>query len=417
MFPALLAILVFVASAGGCDQLLDVDRPGEILASDLQGPENAELLAMSAYSDFECAFARYIVTQGTFAEEMYTASLGSADWPLGQRHLTDRLPFGTGSCTTNYGLYVPLSTARWSADNVLTKLDGDWAGTDIPDRENLRARVATVAGYSLTLMGESMCSAAIDVGPEMFPADLFAEAVDRLQVAVSAATDPQILNWARIGLGRALLNAGDAQAAANAVRDVPEGFVYETNHSNATPVRRNHVFWTVTQARNSPIATAYVERREWEGVPDPRVPLAEPNGQMGTDALVPFWNQLKYEDVSSPIPVARWEEAQLIIAEAEGGETAVGIINDLHERAGLPPYDPTVHSTAGPYDEITNMIIETRRREFFLESHHLGDLRRYELEWAPAAGTSYPWTGGGTWGPDRCFPLPAAERNSNPNIS
>lgn len=415
-FATLLAISVFVVSASACDSLLEVDRPGQIVAENLEGPESAQLLAHSAYSDFECAFSRYIVTAGTLGQEMYVAGLGSASWPLGQRNLSDRLPYGTGGCASLYGLYVPLSTARWQADNVLSLMQDEWAGADIPNRDDITALAATVAGYSLTLMGESMCSAAIDLGPEIFPADLFAEAVNRLQIAVGAATDPQLLNWARVGLGRALLNAGDAQAAAIAVQNVPEGFVYRTNHSNATSARRNQPFWAITQTRDAPISEVYFARRTWEGVDDPRVPIAPADGQFGVDQLVPWRNQLKYESVDSPLPIARWEEAQLIIAEAAGGSVAVDIINDLHDRAGLPSYDPNVHTTPGPHDEILNMIIEQRRREFFLESHHLGDFRRYSLPLEPAAGGVYPWTGGGFWGSDSCFPAPFSERDSNPNF-
>lgn len=410
------AALVFVASAGGCDQLLDVDRPGEILAENLQGPESAELLAFSALSDFECALARYIVTAGTLGNELYVSNLGSANWPLGQRNLTDRLPYGVSGCAGGYALYVPVSTARWQADNVLRRMQDDWAGADIPDRDNLVARAATIAGYSLNLLGESMCSAAIDQGPEMFPEDFFREAANRLQIAVDAATNPQIRNWARVGLGRALLNAGNVQAAADAVRDVPEGFVFSTNHSNATNTRRNHPHWHISRDRNGVVTRHYFERTTWNGELDPRVPVVEVVGQITSDPDVPFWNQLKYPGVDSPIPIARWEEAQLIIAEAEGGETAVRIINELHSRAGLPPYDPNIHTTPGPYDEITNMIIETRAREFFLEGHHLGDLRRYELPLVPAPGEPYPWTGGGFYGGDRCFPAPFSEKDSNPNF-
>ena len=82
-------------------------------------------------------------------------------------------------------------------------------------------------------------------------------------------------------------------------------------------------------------------------------------------------------------------------------------------------FNPTVHRTAGPFgtDYIKNQIVEERKREFFLESHHLGDFRRYNLPQQPAAGTVYPWTGGGFYGDARCFPLPASEKASNPNLS
>ena len=40
---------------------------------------------------------------------------------------------------------------------------------------------------------------------------------------------------------------------------------------------------------------------------------------------VPFWRQEKYTRREAPIPIARYEEAQLIIAEIERGQTAVAL--------------------------------------------------------------------------------------------
>ena len=75
--------------------------------------------------------------------------------------------------------------------------------------------------------------------------------------------------------------------------------------------------------------------------PDPRVSVVDA-GTTGADAATEIFQALKYPAIDSPIPVARWEEAQLILAEADvaagdvGG--AVGIINTLHANAGIPAY-------------------------------------------------------------------------------
>lgn len=106
---------------------------------------------------------------------------------------------------------------------------------------------------------------------------------------------------------------------------------------------------------------------EWEGVADPRVPV-EDAGELGHDGVTPLWVTTKYPARSSDIPLATWEEAQLIIAEAEGGQRAVDIINDLHDRAGLPGYDPNDDVTPGPTeDEILDHVLRERSRELFQE--------------------------------------------------
>ncbi|HWL41043.1 MAG TPA: hypothetical protein VNO75_12480, partial [Gemmatimonadaceae bacterium] len=60
-------------------------------------------------------------------------------------------------------------------------------------------------------------------------------------------------------------------------------------------------------------------------------------------------------------------------------------------------------------------LVDQRRRELFLESHHLGDIIRYGIAVTPAAGTPYHF-GGGAYGTQTCFPLPAAEKQNNPLI-
>ena len=123
--------------------------------------------------------------------------------------------------------------------------------------------------------------------------------------------------------------------------------------------------------------------------------------------------QNKYKALDTSIPLATAREAQLILAEAQGGQAALDIINAFHTAAGLPAF-------AGGTDQeiMDHLIREERRRELFLESHHMGDMRRYNLPFLPAAGTRYD--GGaysGNYGDTTCLPLPQSERRSNPNLN
>src|SRR5688572_9731473 len=411
-------VLALILSTAGCDKLLTVDTPGEILAETLDDPQYAQLLATSALSRFECAFGAYIVTAGALGDELIIAGLSSGLYPQDQRTVNDKAPYGTQNNCGTYSLWVPLSMARWAADDLRKKLEGEWKSENIANRPEMVGSMAAVAGYSLTLLGEGMCSGAIDLGPEMTPKQLFEEAVKRFDVALASGASASITNLARVGKGRSLLNLGDAQAAAAAVRAVPAGFVYGTTHSNAVQDRRNPVYYGINVSRNPVVDGRFYYGLTWDGVADRRVPVANPGTLKASDNLVPRWTTTKYANESSPLPVARYAEAQLIIAEAEGGQTAVNIINALHTAAGLPPFNPAVHRTAGPFgtDYIRNQIVEERRREFFLESHHLGDQRRYKLPLRPAAGTQYPWSGGGFYGDAVCFPAPFSEKTSNPNF-
>ena len=49
-----------------------------------------------------------------------------------------------------------------------------------------------------------------------------------------------------------------------------------------------------------------------------------------------------------------------------------------------------------------------------LEGQHLGDIIRYGIALTPRDGSPYP--GGGTYGSQRCMPLPDVERDNNPAL-
>ena len=117
------------------------------------------------------------------------------------------------------------------------------------------------------------------------------------------------------------------------------------------------------------------------------------------------------------MPIARWAEAQFIIADAKLAANdipgAVAAINAVRaSRTGVPAYDATGQAAA----QVLGQLVEDRRRELFLEGHRLGDLRRYNLPIQPAAGTTYP-ASSGTYGAQACFPLPDVERINNPNMN
>jgi hypothetical protein len=137
---------------------------------------------------------------------------------------------------------------------------------------------------------------------------------------------------------------------------------------------------------------------------------ATDTGKNATDGSR-IWIQNKYADLATGIPLATWDEAQLIIAEVQGGQTAVNIINMFRARAKLPLF-----ASADPA-AIRAQVIEERRRELFLEGHHLGDIIRYDLPLTPAPGAAF--AKGGQYGPEGnelCLPLPNIERFNNPLI-
>jgi hypothetical protein len=282
------------------------------------------------------------------------------------------------------------------------------------------AQAAAHGGYALVILGEAMCTAAINLGPELTSAQVFQEAklrFDKAVAAASAANDAATLNFARLGRARALLNLGDLNAAATDAATIPATFIRTVSPDATYSRRQNIVFLHVTQNFRGTVDPSF-RNLTLAGNPDPRV-LVTNSGRTGNAGNTPIWTPDKYPAVTTPIPIAKYAEAQLIIAEARiaandlaGAAAAINAARNSGGRTGMPQYDATGQTAA----QVRAQLIEERRREFFLEGHRLFDVRRFNLPLVPAPGEPYP-AGGNVYGDQRCFPLPNVERNNNPNIN
>jgi len=134
------------------------------------------------------------------------------------------------------------------------------------------------------------------------------------------------------------------------------------------------------------------------------VPAFEPS----QDLYAPF----KVPSASTPLRYASGDEAQYIIAEVTGGQTAVDIINETRARHGITlEWEP---EGTGP-DEIRDKVLDERKRTLFLEGVRQGDLRRYIDQYGiDLFPTSTPQ--GFVMGDQTCLPLPEIERNNNPGL-
>ena len=419
--PGLAAGMALVAllSLGACDldDLLSVDKPATVPAEVIDDPLKAQLMVNGAIADFECALGSFIVMGGLIGEEFVDATQTADRWPYDRREVQPGDGrYGTFGCGA-LGTYVPLSTARFTSDQVLGLLEG-WTDEQMPvgvNRTRLIATAAAYSGYSHLFMGEMFCSAAVDMGPELFPQDFFNLAVTRFTRAIDAATTAgagadSLRYMALVGRARARLDLGQYAAAAADAALIPAGFVKSASASDASDRRRDRVYAENNQFNNVTVGPRY-RGMTVEGVPDSRVPVTD-TGRNATDGNRLFV-QGKYGGLAAPLPIATYDEARLILAEAalRGGSPteAVDIINALRARSATPAY-------TGPTDaaSVMALLVEERRRELFLEGHHLYDTIRFNLTLEPATGATFPK--GGTYGNTRCLPLPNVERLNNPNL-
>ncbi len=395
-----------------CKDLLEVEAPTSVVADSLAGPASVPLLVSGAVNDFGCALGAHIYVTGLVSDELLDSQLqGAESFNYDRRTVSPAgNEYGTQPCDFFGGIYQPVSTARWAADNALRLLDG-FSDTDVPGRTELIATAAAYSGYSHVLLGEAFCTAAVDGGPELTSAEVLALAETKFTRAIDAATAAgraDLLNMALTGRARARLDLGKTAEAAADAQLVPVGFVKNATYSAASLRSMNRVYQMNVRDGRVSIEEPFRDLT-FQGVPDPRVPVVN-TGETASDGINIVWATSKYPSLDAPIPVARWAEAQLIIAEVMGGQTAVDIINVLHTAAGLPPFsstDPT---------EIANQVLEERRRELFLEGQHLFDTIRFNLPLVPPPGTPYGLKGG-SYGDTRCLPLPNAERDNNPNFA
>lgn len=404
-----LSVASLAAFVAACDMLLDVESPAAVDAEFLEDPANAALAVSSAIADFECAFGEYIVAGGLIGNELWDSQLAARMWSYDRRDFTETGGvYATFTCGSDPGVYQTLSTARFAADNAARILEN---ASGVANQAALLATANAYAGYARLLLGEGMCTAAIDAGPELTSQQMFALAEEKFTAALSGGTS-DITNMARVGLARARLNQGNTAGALADAQQVPAGFVKYATSSSLSSRANNHVFRLNNFQERVSVEDEF-HNLSWKGVPDPRVAVRDEGVPAASDDLTPLWTQQKYADRDAPIPIARYAEAQLIIAEVQGGQTAVDIINALHAAAGLPAFDP---ATDGP---VADHILQERQRELFLESHHLYDKIRFGDPFLPVAGTPYQETGakGGFYGATTCLPLPLVEIDNNPNIT
>ena len=422
------AVLALLVVPSACETLRDpltVEPASRIPASSAEISVNAQLLSDGAIADFECAFGAYTALGGTVGEEFIYAQQTASRTPYDRRNTSkDDTDYAINACTNNLGTYTPLQVARASNENLIRLLNS-WsdeevaAGPGQPNRTNLIAIASAYAGYSFVLLGEGFCTMAISYlnpdntityGGEITRDSVFRLAIARFSEAITAATtsnNTSIRTMAYLGRARAKLNIGDYAGAKLDAQQVNPGYLRTVSATDGANTRRQNRVFNENSANNRSLSVGAPYRT----MSDLRVPVTATALVSATG--ITHYFQTKYASIGAPFPLATYEEAQLIIAEADirtpAFLTALPIINASRTRGGQ-----SVPFTGTTQAEYLAELIDQRRRELFAESHHLGDLIRYNITPTPLAGTNYHF--GGTYGNQICLPLPAAERLNNPRI-
>src|SRR2546422_4208585 len=254
-------ILALLATAG-CDlfnNALEVQNPSNIPAGGLEVPSNAQLLTNGAIADFECAAGAYVVMGGLITDELLDATQTADRFPYDRRNMTssDRR-YAVNDCI-GLGVYTPLQTARFSALNVLSLLQG-WSDAQVPGRDSLMAILSAYEGYSLVLLGEGFCGMVVSTldanrqivyGDSISRDSVFKLAVAAFTAAIGGAASVDIRKMALVGRAPAYADLGQLTSAQADAQLVDTGYVKYLTASSVIPRRYDRVW-----QENSPTSSS-----------------------------------------------------------------------------------------------------------------------------------------------------------------
>lgn len=443
------ALLAATAAAGACNDFLSVPNPSAVQVGALADSLNAPALVNGAIGQFQGMVALGALYGGVLADESRAAHVNISYAPIDQRNVSNLNDLLNG-------IYQGIQVARYSADTVADRVTN--YANNASGRDLRVARLRALGGYAYMFLAENFCNAPINGGALQTPKQLFTTALTRLDTAIAIAraakaqpTPPaaadSILGLALVAAARTSLSLGDTARARAYASQVAAPFVdYRTYYtegipaSTATPVNPyyNAMGSPASSTANTGQATGgftYASGALWVvvdsafvGLNDPRVPTTPRriNAMNATAQLVA--NKPRsfggYVAPSAGAPggaamtpgasmrVASLLEAQYILAEVNGGNAAtLAFVNAQRAGAGLAA------STATTPAAILADLRDQRRREFYLDGHRLGDLRRYKANYGVDQFPSGPYYTGGTYGTTECFPVPISEINANPGAA
>ncbi|MDZ7779991.1 MAG: RagB/SusD family nutrient uptake outer membrane protein [Gemmatimonadota bacterium] len=418
-----LALLTLLSSACDTEGLLDVDLPGNVEADDVEAPAMATVMRNSAIGDFECVWDSYVTQSALHSDEYLPASGNITAQRSMLRQITpDFTAYAQGSCAGWTGIFTPMHTARFMLESHYDRLQG-FTDEEVPERQQYMAEMRAYAGFTYVAFGEGYCGTPIDAGDEILtPEQLLDIAVSRFTDALDLAQqagNADLVDMARVGRARANLDLENYEDAISDAELVTEGFEVMATRE-AQPSRRQNTLESINRLesnRSGTVAPSFRDLR-WKGEEDPRVNVVN-TGFVGHDNASIIWRHDKVETQGDDRLIASYREARLFLAEAAAMtndlDRAIGILQDLHDEAGIP----TVTEDDLPtQDAVIEHVIEERKRELFVEGgHRLRDHLRwrgtpYEVPFLGEPGSDHPdGTNdyGQPYGTTTCYPVPNIE--------
>ena len=400
--------LMTALTLGGCDDFVTVQNPNIVEAGGINPDADGPLIAFSAFQDFVAGYGDLLLYTAWFTSEARTGDSSEDRSEVGRREIDPANP------RLNSDVWVRFARGLATTENARDIL----IQTTDASQNIYYARASLAAGYSYLLMAETFCQGTVRGGPPLTTAQMLDLAEERLTsardvaTAAGGATGTSIATAAAVGLGRVLLQDGNAAAAAAAVRDVPPDFVFllYTQDDPANRLRLGNHLWEATVDRASLVVSP--EYRAAADAGDTRIQYVD-TGLRAYDGFLQMYAQRKYVSWAAPYRLATGLEAKYIGIEATANASAMlAFVNERRAVGKQPP----LSGLSG--DVLLAEFLAQKSRDFWLEGRRMGDFRRHGMLVPNVipTGTTFYKPAAGPVGDDTCFPLPLAETSANSNF-
>jgi hypothetical protein len=388
------ALMVLLAGCG----LTDVSNPGPIQDDALNNEAAGRTILVGLISDVEVAASVASYYAGVASTDLRADA--TQGWVQNM---------GAGRLLTEESSYIwdESQAARWAAEQGITRL---LATQPNPDTSPLVAAAYLWAGYANRILGDFACVAVFDGGAPGPQSEYYTRAVSHFEraAAMSAAIGPtmdSVRRAATAGLAQSHLILGNYQTAAQFAGQIPDNFLWVA-HRSGNSVREQNRVWEATVVSTQATVHGTISADMGEAG-DPRTRWLDLK-KTGSGGLRPYYQQQKYADRGTDVPLAKGAEMRLIEAEvmlrAGNVAGAMGRINQVRAAAGVNPV------TANTAPEAWVALDRERHFALWLEGRRLQDNARLR---GPGLSS---WSASFMQGRDACFPPSLNETASNPNL-
>lgn len=434
-----LKYLIGLVVIAGCSRgdLLGVSTPDAITPNNLNSADGAEGQRVGAIQRFKLMTA--LDESSWFYGGMLVDEWKSADTFIQRDETDQRTVREDNSLVTT--AYRDIHRARIQAFQAAQGL-----ATFKATAKGEIAEMWFVKGYAELQSASDFCngqpfadlsSGSPDLGTPLSGADAFKLAIasfDTALAAVGSLTDSislRVKYSAQVGRGRALLGLGQQAQAGAAVAGIPKTFSFNLTWPGTQGKEDNLIWGLASSARRYtmqdsadrqggviPHAMPFVSAK------DPRVPSVQ-TPKFGFDGSTPYDGQLVFPTFNSPVPVANYVDAQLVVAEAQlsgNDPTWLATLNALRTGptniGAITVSNMPALTDPGNADARTDLLFRERAFWTFGRGQRLGDLRREIRVYGKTAAQVFPGEGGinprknSDYGPDVTLPVPQAERNN-----